>query len=294
VDVNELRALLAVVETGSFLAAANQLGWPRATLRRRIDEIEARAGTALLVRTRQGAAPTPAGAVLAARAEAVLEEASALLRSVRELASEASGSLRVVVPVGLPPKPVSQLLAMLRAQLPGLSWRIRASNDPFSERLEEVDIAVHFGWPRARSRWTTYRVMEVREWLVAAPSYLRRRGRPTAIEHLHGHDLLMWERPGRSCSHWPTLSGLELPVEPLVVHSDIHALRYMAAAGHGIALVPDAEVDDPELASGALETVLADEIGAIVALCVSVPTVVSDVPRVRAVLELVREFAATL
>ena len=102
-DLEELRAFLAVAETGSFLTAAKSLRLSRATLRRRIDQLEARAGVLLVDRTRMGAALTEAGSVLAARGRLMVQEASALLESVREAGAEPSGTLRVQLPVGLPP-----------------------------------------------------------------------------------------------------------------------------------------------------------------------------------------------
>ena len=75
----------------------------RATLRRRIDQLEARAGVHLVDRTRLGAPLTEAGKVLAARGRLMVNEASALLASVREAGSEPAGELRVLLPIGLPP-----------------------------------------------------------------------------------------------------------------------------------------------------------------------------------------------
>src|SRR5688572_2734885 len=102
-DLEEFRAFLAVVETGSFLAAATQLNTPRATLRRRVEALEARAGVLLLERSARGVVVTAAGAVLADRGRVVLQEASALVASVREIGREPVGVLRALVPVGLPP-----------------------------------------------------------------------------------------------------------------------------------------------------------------------------------------------
>ncbi|MGB5311463.1 MAG: LysR family transcriptional regulator, partial [Polyangiales bacterium] len=47
-NLDELRAFVAVSETGSIVAAARSLNFARATLRRRLDELEARAGVPLL------------------------------------------------------------------------------------------------------------------------------------------------------------------------------------------------------------------------------------------------------
>ena len=95
-DLEELRAFLAVADTGSFLTAAKSLRLSRATLRRRIDQLEARAGVLLVDRTRAGATLTEAGSVLATRGRQMVQEASALsIRSAvgcRPPASSASCS----------------------------------------------------------------------------------------------------------------------------------------------------------------------------------------------------------
>ncbi|WP_293262739.1 LysR family transcriptional regulator [Nannocystis sp.] len=70
------RAFIAVVETGSFLSAATSLNVARATLRRRVDALEARAGVPLLERSARGVVVTEAGALLATRGRHVLQEAS--------------------------------------------------------------------------------------------------------------------------------------------------------------------------------------------------------------------------
>jgi DNA-binding transcriptional LysR family regulator len=75
-DLEELRAFLDVVETGSFLAAAKSLGVSRTTLRRRVEALEARAGVPLLKSTPQGILLTEAGEVLAQRGRIMMQEST--------------------------------------------------------------------------------------------------------------------------------------------------------------------------------------------------------------------------
>lgn len=293
-DLDELRAFLAVAEAGSLAGASKRARTPRASLRRRIDELEARAGTQLLNRTRNGATLTEAGELLAGKATTILEQASALLRSLRDVGAEPTQPLRVAMPVGLPPATLATLFPLLRSALPDMRFEATCSGDPLAERLESLDAVVHFGEPQLRDAWITSRLVTVREWLVASPAYLDARGRPRSIVDLSGHDLLSWSAPGRPVDRWPALDERTFGVRPIVVSPDIHALRYLAAAGQGIALVPDAEVPDPALREDALEIVLEDRVGAATSLCLSIPKVLEDVPRVRRLLELVRGFAGAI
>ncbi len=290
-DLEELRAFLAVAETGSFVAASERLNSPRATLRRRVDELEARTGVALLVRTRDGAALTPPGRALAQRAATLLEEAGALIRCVREVGNEPEGVVRVSLPVGLPPFVLVAGLSLLRSRAPKLHFAAQVSSAPLADRLDDVDVAIHFGPSPPRNRWVTATLSTIRVWLLASPGYLQRRGTPRSVVELGEHDLLSWDGPGVSRSHWPLLDGRELRVNPVAIHADVHVLRHAAAAGLGIALLPDGMVPDPDLPVGALVPVLPKLVGCQVQLMLSVPAVLADVPRIKFFIDLARELA---
>ena len=82
-DLDDLRAFLAVLDAGSVSGAAAALGVPRSTLRRRLEELESRVGTPLWSRDQHGATPTAAGELLARQGRALLQAHEALLASVR-------------------------------------------------------------------------------------------------------------------------------------------------------------------------------------------------------------------
>lgn len=79
-DLDELRAFLAVVETGSVAAASDQLSVPRSTLRRRLDALEQRVGVALLWMDASGAHPTPAARLLVTEGAALIASYENLVR----------------------------------------------------------------------------------------------------------------------------------------------------------------------------------------------------------------------
>jgi len=292
-DLDELRAFVAVAETGSIVAAARSLSFARATLRRRLDELEARAGVPLLHRTAQGAIPTEAGAVLAARGRTILQEANALLSSVREVGAEPRGELRFVFPIGLPPDSVTLLLASLQQKYPRLSFRIHYSEDPLAGLLEDVDVAFHFGRRHPPGSWVSYELFRVHECLLASPSYLKRHGMPRTAADLHAHVLLAWDGPDTDPTAWPTHEGTTLRVTPQMTSPDIHMLRRCAAAGMGIAFVPSAETPTREDSDDTLVSVLPQLIGRERPLQAVMPAVLSEIPRIRAVLNEIRAFAPT-
>lgn len=284
-DLEELRAFLAVAETGSFLAAEQRLGMPRATLRRRVEALEARAGVPLVLRTRQGVSLTPAGASLADRGRLMAQEAAALVASVRELGREPVGVLRVQLPPGMPPQVLTQLFAMIRGAYGKLAVRVRLRDDPMSGLLDDVDLAIHVGEQTPPGPWISHEIVRVREWLIAHADYLAARGTPARVEDLAGHELFAWEAPGGDPRAWPLVGGGTVSVNPALVATDIHLLRQCALAGLGIALVPDAGFDDPGVAPGKLVPVLADKVGRERVFRVVVPRALADLPKIRAVLQ---------
>lgn len=290
-DLEEFRAFLTVAETGSFLAAATSLGVARATLRRRVEALEARAGVPLLERSARGVVLTDAGAVLADRGRRVVQEASALVASVRDIGREPVGVLRVVMPVGLPPHAVTPTVAAVRSAYPRLSVHMRTTDDPSRGLPEDVDVVVHFGPAELPGSWLSHAIVRLRERLIASADYVARRGIPVGVEQLVEHELLSWAAPGEDGRVWPTVAGGSLEVEPAVVSADVHMIRQLVLAGQGIGFMPDAMLPDPGVPDGTIVPVLPETIGRDSALWVSVPTALAELPKLRALLRHIRAVA---
>jgi DNA-binding transcriptional LysR family regulator len=105
---------------------------------------------------------------------------------------------------------------------------------------------------------------------------------------------MSWELPGEDGRVWSTVRGESIKVAPFLVTRHIHLLRQFAIAGLGIAMVPDAMLPDPGVPEGALVPVLPDVIGREIGLRIVVPAVLSDLPRIKAMMELLRPFLGDL
>jgi DNA-binding transcriptional LysR family regulator len=288
-DLEELRLFLAVAQHGAFNAAADSLGVPRSTLRRRVDALEARARTPLLNRTAQGIALTEAGKVLAERGRTMLEGASALLDSIRQVGEEPVGVIRVVMPVGPPRHVLMELFTGLRAAYPKLRMRGRFSDAPLAEPLTDTDVAFHFDPTPPKGPWLSEVLLEMPERLVASESYLARRGIPKTPEDLGRHELLVWQGPGQQRDRLPLLAGGYVEIDPALLSTDASALRYAARHGVGIAYTPEF-IDDPDDTRYSVVPVLSDVVGGACALRVSVPAFLAEIPKVRVVLDWIRKY----
>ncbi|GAA1649953.1 LysR family transcriptional regulator [Actinoplanes couchii] len=80
-----LRALRAVLETGSLTAASERLGFTQSALSKQMAALETAAGTRLFHRGPRGVDPTPAGTRLALRAAAILDQYDAAQRELEDL-----------------------------------------------------------------------------------------------------------------------------------------------------------------------------------------------------------------
>lgn len=285
-DLDELRAFVAVAETGSMTRAARSLGFARATFQRRIDELEARIGAPLLERTSRGARLTPAGELLAARGRALLEETSAVITQTRLLAADPAGMLHVLLPLGVHTPTLARVLEHLRTQHPALSFDLRYAADPLSELLEGVDVCGFLALDAEGpgQRWLTQSLGEAPQRLLASQDYLKRRGTPTRVDDLRKHDILLWQPPGPPVRR-ATIDGAEIDAVPLAVSPNVEHLLMMAAQGLGIVCAPEGGLDLTHI-GGPLVPVLPGIQAPSYQFCISVPRWLIDAPKVRAVLHL--------
>ena len=72
IDVGKLATLRAVVDHGSFSAAADALVLTQPAVSRQVSLLERQVGTQLVMRTPRGVRATPAGRLLVEHADAIL------------------------------------------------------------------------------------------------------------------------------------------------------------------------------------------------------------------------------
>lgn len=286
VDLDELRAILAVAETGSVLAASDRLRLTRTTLRRRLESLEARVGAPLIFRGPGGATLTDAGDVVVRHARTILSESAALLAAAREAGESGGGTLRVVMPVGMPPVALTALYGAIHAMVPGMAFEARMAEDPLHALVDDVDLAFHFGDPPETGAWITRVMRPAREVLVASASCFERLGRPDTVEDLERCELLIWRRPGHDPHALPLADGRTVPIRPMLVTSDVHILHTLAADGAGIALVPDGQVPGtPDVVH-----VMPELVGRDCPLRMLVPEAMAQSPKVKRLLDAVSVF----
>jgi DNA-binding transcriptional LysR family regulator len=95
-DLKSLRLLVAVCDTQNIKKAAQQEHIEPSAISKRIAQLEDTLGTALLVRSRRGVQPTPAGLAVLERARALLYTIESIESDVAEYAGGLRGHVRLV------------------------------------------------------------------------------------------------------------------------------------------------------------------------------------------------------
>jgi DNA-binding transcriptional LysR family regulator len=122
-DAVKLATLRAVIDGGSFSAAARQLQLTQPAVSRQVALLEAQLATPLVRRTRQGVQPTEAGRVLAAHAAAVEQRLALAEAEVGELAGRPRGRVRLGSFFTAFAQLTPEVVALAEVRLPGVHLR---------------------------------------------------------------------------------------------------------------------------------------------------------------------------
>lgn len=256
---SQIESYVAVVEAGSFSAAARRLEVPVSTVSRQVARLERRLGVRLLHRTTRRVTTTDIGQAYFERCRQIVADTRAAEESVRQAHGAARGLLRISAPpTNLRATAMEQMLAAFLVAHPNIEVEIDTESRYVDLVAEGYDVALR-GGALKDSTLTARRLQMVRSGAVAAPSYLARRGRPRKVADLARHECIAVRAPGRR-ARWPLMSGGSIAVRGRLVTNDLAVARTAATAGLGIAHIPLSLVAE-EIASGELEHVMAPTIG---------------------------------
>ncbi|MFB6715292.1 MULTISPECIES: LysR family transcriptional regulator [unclassified Streptomyces] len=156
IEARHLRVLRAVAATGSFSAAARELGCTQPAVSQQMKALEASAGTTLLIRTGREMRLTQAGEALVRHASGILAGLTAAEEEVAAIAGLRAGRVRLVSFPSGSSTLVPGALAALRAAHPGTRVSLVEAEPPRSvEMLREgdCDIALAFRYGVPGAEW---------------------------------------------------------------------------------------------------------------------------------------------
>lgn len=242
-----LNALIdfTLVATNEGLGKASRAsGISKATLSRRIADLEEQLGVRLIERSARGLKLTEAGALLMARAEGPLAEVAEAMAAAKEGVSTPRGRLRVAAPVLFSQLAMGRIGADFCAAYPDVTIEVIAEDRVVDLVEEQFDVAIRIN-PGPDSDLVGRCFAKDRLVVVAAPELPM--PTPGAIRSVPGIVVSSFEP-----TQW-TLDGGHLVLEPIprLRFSSFLMIRDAAIAGGGAALIPQSMAWN-QLATGEL------------------------------------------
>jgi DNA-binding transcriptional LysR family regulator len=256
-DFEALAIFAKVSELRSFAAASTELALSKATVSKAVSRLEERLGARLFNRTSRRLALTDAGQKLSTRAARLLTDGEAVESEALAQSVAPRGLVRLAVPMTFGVKAVAPILPEFLANYPEVSIDLHLSDATVDLIGEGFDAGLRIA-RLPDSSLIARRLCAMPRYTVAAPSYLKRNGRPTHPMHLAQHKCFGYaymSTPG--LWHYTNAFGEQASVRPagqLRVNNG-EALMPALIAGLGIADLPEFIVGEA-IASGEVEVIL--------------------------------------
>jgi len=230
-DLNALSDFALVATNGGLGKASRASGRSKATLSRRIADLEEQLGVRLIERSARGLKLTEAGQLLMDRTEGPMHEVADAMTSAREGLSVPRGRLRIASPVLFSQLAMGRISAGFCAAYPEVTCEVVADDRLVDLVEEQFDAAIRIN-PSPDSSLVGRCFAKDRLVVVAAPSVpVPKPGKVSAVPGIVSTNF--------QGGNW-TLDDGRLVIEPIprLRLSSFLMIRDAAVAGAGAALMP--------------------------------------------------------
>lgn len=256
-DFEALAIFAKVAQLHSFAAAAAELNLSKATVSKAVSRLESRLKVRLFNRTSRRLALTDTGAQLAGRAASLLAEGEATEDSILGQAVAPRGTIRLAAPVSFGVLYVAPLLPEFFARYPDITIDLQMSDSVTDLVGEGYDAALRIA-ALPDSSLVARTLFPVPRFLVGAPSYFQKQGKPRHPLQLAEHRCITYARgPAAETWHFTNKTGETATVRPsgpLRSNNGDVALPTLRA-GLALGILPEFFLR-ADLATGALERIL--------------------------------------
>jgi len=230
-DLNALTDFGLVATNGGLGKASRASGKSKATLSRRIADLEEQLGVRLIERGARGLKLTEAGEMLMARTEGPMHEVTEAMTAVREGLSAPRGRLRIASPALFSQLAMGKICARFCAAYPEVTVEVMAEDRMVDLVEEQFDVAIRIN-PSADSSLVGRCFAKDRLVVVAAPSV--RKPASGAVRSVPAIVFSSFQP-----TNWTLDDGrLVLDPDPRLRLSSFLMIRDAAVAGAGAALLP--------------------------------------------------------
>ena len=251
-EVRHLLALVTVVETGTFSAAAEELGYTQSAVSQQVGILERIVGASLFERPggRRPVQLTAAGEMLLIHARAVIARVSAAAADLRALASGQQGELRVGTLPSVGTKVLPRLLRSFRAEWPGIQIVLRESRESadliHAVETGEIDVTFIDIGPYETGSLEVRRLLDDPMVLVAPADAPEARRRAVSIDDVAHLPMIGTRNPG--CRQIIDNAFRQAAVLPSYVFrsDDTPTIQGLVGSGLAYAVLPLLTVDEDD------------------------------------------------
>ena len=290
--LNALNAFVAVARRRSYAAAAKDLGVSTSALSQSVRQLEVRLGVTLLTRTSRSVALTDAGQRLLDNAGPAVDQALESLKTVKAKRGEVTGRVRLTVPSAAVTLVLARLIPRFIERHPKVELEVRVEDRLVNTVAEGLDAGIRLIESIDRDMVHVRLSAPGRIVVVAAPSYLERRGIPQKPADLLQHDCICmrWAPSGEPWA-WELERGKKtwrVPVRGPVTTNDFELMRSLAVAGVGLYYALEPTIAK-ELSRGQLRVVLEPYAPEVPGLFLYFPSRAQVSPALKAFVDVARE-----
>ncbi len=241
-----IKMFLQVVESGSFVAAADRLDVSTAMVSKHVMNVEGRLGVRLLNRNSRTLSLTEPGKVYFERCRIILDDLEETELELGSLGNTARGTLRITCPSWFAGQRLADVLARYRQRYPQVVVDV-SFEDRVVDLVEEgYDLALRVSAdPRLLPSGLIVRPVKSMSLFVAGSrEYLKRRGIPKSPEDLAQQDCIAVGSQDSWVLRGPN-GKVEVPARIVARYRSMAGVAHAVAAGIGLAALPRIFFEDP-------------------------------------------------
>ena len=249
---------VAVVEYGSFSAAARTLNMTPSNVSRQIKKLEFELGAQLFHRTTRNISLTEAGELFYHSTARAITEIDHARVAVSNLANAPSGDLHLTAPMDLANALIAPHMSEFLDKYPDIRIRVTMASEVLDLVEERIDLAIRMRHMEDSSL-IARKLLSSRSLLYASPSYIARHGEPETPDALKDHHCLSFQiGPGQK--PWEFEVGDDtvcMPIKGPVHTNSLSFLKSIAMTGTGIVMLPNWMLSE-EVEKGTIVQILKD------------------------------------
>jgi DNA-binding transcriptional LysR family regulator len=241
-----IKMFLQVVESGSFVAAADRLDVSTAMVSKHVMNVEGRLGVRLLNRNSRTLSLTEPGKVYFERCKVIVDDLEETELELGSLGNTARGTLRITCPSWFAGQRLADILARYRQRYPDVVVDV-SFEDRVVDLVEEgYDLALRVSAdPRLLPSGLIARPVKSMSLFVAASrEYLKRHGTPKSPEDLAQRDCIAVGSQDSWVLRGPN-GRVEVPARIVARYRSMAGVAHAVAAGIGLAALPRIFFEDP-------------------------------------------------